>query len=214
MNGATVAIGGPPHSGKSVFAAALYNAIKGRSRGAFMIRACPDGEGMWFHEGKAEVVSRLRKKGEYSEEWINTKLRDIEVASSTKRLLLVDLGGKLSDYTRQVLQLCTHIIVVSSDDAQSEAWRAFAAESRCQTLAVFQSVIVKDDRRSLDLSARSEIRLDIDPIHGRLVNLARHSADDPYADAVDALATVLITRFRLPSHCGTDGSHSTGPDPE
>ena len=45
--GRVIAIGGPPHSGKSVFLAELYRQLLQRQpTGVFLQRACPDGVGL------------------------------------------------------------------------------------------------------------------------------------------------------------------------
>src|SRR5579884_757693 len=46
-----VLVGGPPHAGKSVLFYQLTQALRERGIAHFAIRACPDGEGDWFHEG-------------------------------------------------------------------------------------------------------------------------------------------------------------------
>jgi len=38
-------IGGPPHSGKSVLAYSLTQALRARQIDHYLLRACPDGEG-------------------------------------------------------------------------------------------------------------------------------------------------------------------------
>jgi CRISPR-associated protein Csx3 len=56
-HGAVIAVGGPPHSGKSVFLAELYRQLLQRQpSGVFLQRACPDGEGMWSNEADLGCV--------------------------------------------------------------------------------------------------------------------------------------------------------------
>ena len=65
--GMVVAVGGPPHSGKSVFLAELYRQLLAkRPSGVFLQRACPDGEGMWSAETNPQLVAEIRRKGSFS----------------------------------------------------------------------------------------------------------------------------------------------------
>lgn len=60
-----IILGGPPHSGKSYLRYGLKEAIK-EINGApypYVITACPDGEGSWFHEtaGTDQDLAREHK---------------------------------------------------------------------------------------------------------------------------------------------------------
>ncbi len=53
-----IAIGGPPHSGKSVLAYSLSKALRARQVAHYVLRAFPDGEGDWANEADPKVLSR------------------------------------------------------------------------------------------------------------------------------------------------------------
>ncbi|MBV9228005.1 MAG: hypothetical protein JOZ18_01740, partial [Chloroflexi bacterium] len=57
-----VLVGGPPHAGKSVLFYRLTQALLECGISHHAIRACPDGEGNWFHEGDPDLVSTIRVK--------------------------------------------------------------------------------------------------------------------------------------------------------
>ena len=51
-----VMIGGPPHSGKSVLAYSLSQALRARQVAHYVLRAFPDGEGDWANEADQAMV--------------------------------------------------------------------------------------------------------------------------------------------------------------
>lgn len=194
--GTVIAVGGPPHSGKSVLLRELYSRLLARSpHGVFLQAACPDGEGMWSCEASSDVAARLRRKGAFTEEWMDFALRSIRAEARSKRLVLVDLGGKLADDNREILKLCQFIIVLSAVEDQMRAWSDFANESGCPALALLRSALVRAAGGALDMTARSEVRLKAEPIAGSLFNLDREAPSDCYRDAVDSLAGWMTDRF-------------------
>jgi len=73
--GCVIAVGGPPHSGKTVFLNALHDAWLAKiGDQAFNEPVCPDGEGKWAAESEPEIVQRIRKKHPFSEEFMSIKL--------------------------------------------------------------------------------------------------------------------------------------------
>jgi len=73
-----VALGGPPHSGKSVLAYSLTQALRARDVPHYLLRAYPpDYEGDWFFAAEPETVRHLRFKGAQSAAWLPLLQRDI-----------------------------------------------------------------------------------------------------------------------------------------
>jgi len=105
-----VAIGGPPHSGKSVLVYSLTQALRALDVDHYVIRAYPpDGEGDWFLEGDPETVRSFRRKGAGSEAWLAPLVRDI----ARRHLpLVVDLGGMPTPDQEAALDVCTHAILL------------------------------------------------------------------------------------------------------
>ena len=101
-----VAIGGPPHSGKSVLAYSLSATLRELEVDHYLFRAYPpDGEGDWFLEGEPAFVRHFRVKGARSEAWLAPLIRDI----AQRRLpLLVDMGGLPTEAQEAILDACTH----------------------------------------------------------------------------------------------------------
>jgi CRISPR-associated protein Csx3 len=192
-----VAVGGPPHSGKSVFLAELYRQLlERRPSGVFLQRACPDGEGMWSAESDPEKVAEIRRKGSFSPEFMLFTLKSIENLGRKFRLLLLDLGGRRTAENAEILRRSTHLIVLSSKEEEDESWQKFAAVEGCETLVVFRSRLVKGEDGALDLSVRSSLDLSGDPVRGELLNLDREVQQElgsvTFREAVGQFADWLI----------------------
>ena len=137
-HGPVIAVGGPPHSGKSVFLAELYTHLKRFNTGVFLQRACPDGEGMWSAEAGYDLAQSLRNKGQHSREW-NERTADCIVTLGRNvhlPMVLVDLGGKRRPDNELFLARTTHALVVSHDSCESREWNAFIARQGSQVIGV------------------------------------------------------------------------------
>ena len=83
---------GPPHSGKSVLAYQVSQALLERGVQHYLLRAAPDGEGNWFLAGGGgrQRLLRAGHKTGYSPAFV----RRIQQAIAARPLpLLVDAGG-------------------------------------------------------------------------------------------------------------------------
>jgi CRISPR-associated protein Csx3 len=108
-----IMLGGPPHAGKSVLFYSLTQALRERGVRHHAIRACPDGEGNWSQESQQETVSRIRRRGEWSESFVQRIAQDLE-----HRCLpfLVDMGGCPQKTQLSLFRRCTHSILLIKDD--------------------------------------------------------------------------------------------------
>lgn len=115
-----VVLGGPPHSGKSVLTFSLTQALRERNVPHYVIRAYPpDYEGDWFLSEPQEQVRPYRVKGARSTAWLAPLQRDI----ARRHLpLLVDLGGLPTADQEDLLDVCTHGILLTPDAAARAAW--------------------------------------------------------------------------------------------
>ncbi len=144
-----VVIGGPPHSGKSVLAYSLSQALRRMEVDHYLLRAYPpDGEGDWFQEGPRAHVEALRRKGARSEAWLAPLRRDL-----ARRPLpfLVDMGGRPTERQEAILADCTHAIILTPDDASRRRWATRFARYRLSLLADLRSDLHGENR--LDLAA-------------------------------------------------------------
>lgn len=198
--GMVVAIGGSPHSGKSVFLAELYRQLLARRpSGVFLQRACPDGEGMWSAETSPRLVAEIRRKGTFSQEFMSFVLKGIESLGRRFPILLLDLGGRRTAENTEILRRSTHLIVLSSREEEDEPWVRFAAAEGCQTLAVLASRLFELAPGVLDTTKRTpdqpwsgEV-----PLRGELWQLDRKGPPELYRDAISQFADWLIARAEV-----------------
>lgn len=184
-----IAVGGPPHSGKSVFLAELYRQLLTLNPGAvFLQRGCPDGEGMWSAESDPELAQAIRNKGAFTPAfcgWVGDAIAGLKRGFA---ITLIDLGGKRLSPNDQILAASTHLIVLSSKDDEAQAWVEYGQACGCEVLAVLGSRLVRGTDGALDESARSTLDLSTAPATGEIVNLDRSAPTTPYAEAVSQLA--------------------------
>lgn len=139
-----VVLCGPPHSGKSCLRQGLKTVLS-QVPGApypYVITACPDGEGAWFHEtatNNPELAKQLKKlnKQAFSEEFANKIAAD--VACCIEELVLVDVGGIIDDKNRLICGGATHAIILSGDTAAFSQWEAFCQSLGLEVIAKIES---------------------------------------------------------------------------
>lgn len=195
--GMTVAIGGPPHSGKSVFLAELYRQLLARRpAGVFLQRACPDGEGMWSAESDPSLVAEIRRKGSFSQEFVLFTLKSIENLGKRFPILLLDLGGRRTAENAEILRRSTHVLILSSKDEENEPWSRFAAAEGCQTLAILASRLFELAPGVLDTAKQTPDQpwSGQVPLRGELWQLDRKGPPELYREAVSRFADWLIAK--------------------
>jgi len=177
---AKIAIGGPPHSGKTVLMG-LLRALLPRDK-FVIVEAAPDGEGItgWSFEGNPELVSAVRRKGKFLEEFVDWVVDSVR--SSRMPLTLVDLGGyllaedgrfsptgvRLTPQNERIVRECDGIIVIANPD-YAEAASTWAAEGErlgAKPVAILESVLKDAD----DEVWKAEI-----PLRARITKLEREN---------------------------------------
>src|SRR5579883_295996 len=135
-----VLIGGPPQAGKSVLFYRLTQALRELGIDHYALRACPDGEGNWFHEGEPDLVSTLRVK--LTGEWPPTFIQSISRALEHRSLpFLVDMGGRPKASQECLLRGCTHSILLLREDEPEAAslWESLVVTNNLLPLGRFIS---------------------------------------------------------------------------
>ncbi|MGQ9593110.1 MAG: CRISPR-associated protein Csx3 [Anaerolineae bacterium] len=146
-----VAIGGPPHAGKSVLAYSLSQALRAQDVQHYVLRAYPDGEGDWANEAQQELVRRIRVKDWGSPQWVERISRDI---LNRHLPLIVDVGGQPTLEQEAILDCCTHLILLYRDEGSRREWKGLARRHGLTLLADLRSElhgeqVLEDQGRTL-----------------------------------------------------------------
>jgi CRISPR-associated protein Csx3 len=189
-----VLVGGPPHAGKSVLLYRLTQALRTRGIAHYALRACPDGEGDWYHEGTAELVSTIQlKHGVWPASFVARVSQDLE-----HRCLpfLVDMGGHPQDSQVPLLRLCTHAILLLREDRPEDTERWQSLVERCNLLPLARLY----SRQSGEATITAHTPL----LEGVLTGLERHAPlpaepDPVFESLVDRLAD-LFGSYTLHEH--------------
>ncbi|MBE3561038.1 MAG: hypothetical protein IMW89_17710 [Ktedonobacteraceae bacterium] len=181
-----VLVGGPPHAGKSVLFYRLTQVLRERGIDHHAIRACPDGEGNWFHEGDPDTISNIRVKlqGEWPASFVQRISQDLE----HRRLpFLVDMGGAPRGSQKSLFRLCTHSILLLREDKPEarQQWQRLVEEYNLLPLARLFS------RREGDslITARSPF------LEGTISGLERHMPHAGAGPVFDELVEQLAALF-------------------
>lgn len=133
-------IGGPPHSGKSVLAYSLTQALRQLGLQHYLLRSCPDGEGDWANESDQALVRLIRIKGSYTSAWVDKIGRDIVRRHLP---LLVDVGGKPQGNQESIFGHCTHAILIAATAEGLAEWRGYARRAGLTVLAELESSLTE-----------------------------------------------------------------------
>ncbi|NJN31001.1 MAG: hypothetical protein HC824_11650 [Synechococcales cyanobacterium RM1_1_8] len=137
------------------------------------------------------LVEKIRRKSDFSPEFLQLKLPGIERLGCDRPLVLLDIGGLRTAENAEILRRCTHLILISRDPSEFEPWQRFAATEGCSTIAHFHSHLVKQPDGSLDNYQRSQVQLGQSPASGQLYNLSREGDAVTYAAAIAQIADWL-----------------------
>jgi len=205
-----IAVGGPPHSGKSVLLAVLRHLLP---RNKFVVvEGEPDGEGItgWAHESDPELVCAVRRKGKFLEEFVSWVCDSVR--SSQMPLTLVDLGGMLvaedgsfsptgqglTPQNERIVRECDGLIVIANPN-YAEAARTWVDEGirlGAKPLAVLESVLS---------GAEDEIFEAGPPLRARITRLER---ENPPVGSATARALADLLLQLAGEGTGADGSEA------
>lgn len=141
-----IALVGPPHSGKSVFLNALRMRLQNEypeifNNDFFIIRACPDGEGDWFGDIPENQGKQWRYSTHFTNEFVEKSVEGIRNAKATKKILMVDCGGKIDKINQRILNECSDAIIISSKSEETPEWRGALKASENKIIAEINSVL-------------------------------------------------------------------------
>ncbi|MEN9217847.1 MAG: CRISPR-associated ring nuclease Crn3/Csx3 [Gloeomargarita sp. DG_2_bins_126] len=126
-----VMVVGPPRSGKSLLSYALFQALLPTCPDLYLQRAHWDGEGNWFLEiGDPQQGQTLKGyyRGTATAEFFPVQAQAILALRRHKRLVLVDVGGKVDPVKQPLLEACSHYLVVCREPEAIPAWHEFCAD--------------------------------------------------------------------------------------
>jgi CRISPR-associated protein Csx3 len=131
-----VVLCGPARSGKSCLRDGLKKAILG-NLGApypYVITACPDGEGSWHQEAYENNESiakdcKRNNKADVTPEFAQEAAKWVK--SANQLINIIDVGGKITDENKIIMQPATHAVILSGDVNKFAEWSDF-----CQSLGL------------------------------------------------------------------------------
>lgn len=141
-----VLIVGPPDSGKSVLAHALWQALLKENPAVYLQRAQWDGEGNWWLELGEDATPEQREawkaqyKGDLTDRFFPHHAQAILNLRRQQSLVIVDVGGKVQPEKQPLLEACSHYLVISSATDAIGPWHEFCRDrGNLQPLAVIHS---------------------------------------------------------------------------
>lgn len=144
--GPAVAIVGPPNSGKSHLAQALFEQLLTQEPNIYLQRGNWDGEGNWLLDLEAQnldgtLIHALKQgcKGQPTPTFFDYQAQVVRELRRQKKLVLVDLGGKIDPAKAPLLQACTHYLLVSHNPALLRDWHDCCQGYGLQLLATIHS---------------------------------------------------------------------------
>lgn len=130
-----IIICGNTQSGKSIFINDLYRILP--QKYTALIRACPDGEGVWSSNKNNEQIQNVRRKGKFNTELVKKITQEID--NEKAPIVLIDTGGIRSEENKEIFKHADSFIVISKEE--TEEWIKFAEESGIKNLAVLKSEV-------------------------------------------------------------------------
>jgi len=178
-----IAIGGPPHSGKSVLTYNLSQALRQQQIAHFVVRACPDSEGDYSQEISSTLMRQIRQKGQFDSEFVENVCRALRKRHYP---LMVDVGGKPTEEQEAIFNECTHAIIISSDPKASPEWHDRVERHELTLLADLHSI----------RSGKDEIVSAASTLRGQISDLERgQKVDSPVFDLLLKRIGAFFTEF-------------------
>ena len=104
---------GPPHSGKSILISNLQKLMP--SDDYLCIRANADGEGLWANNPNQQEVDTVRKCNKSGNTTADFNIWRKRIETVSRSIVIVDIGGRLSDDKISLFEVSDSFIIISSD---------------------------------------------------------------------------------------------------
>lgn len=170
---------GPPHSGKSVFISNVINKLPSNSYS--VVRGCPDGEGIWSNNENQQEARIVRKKGQFTKEFVTNVCETIDKQKND--IILVDVGGIKSEENKKIFKHCDKFVVISSNKEEKEKWLEFGENLGLECIGLLDS----------ELKGKEEIYITKPFLQGKVVGLERGKYTED-SKVIEAMASDLIER--------------------
>jgi len=158
----------------------------------YVITACPDGEGAWFHETAAanpELAQQLKSENKTPFTSAHADRYAAEVRDCLLPFFFIDIGGRISDENIRICANATHAILIAANPTDLSEWRTFCRRLNIAILAELESDYHGSEDRPLLLG--------VDGIHrGSIHYLERGDTTLPSRPTVQALADVITCFFK------------------
>ena len=140
-----ILLAGPPHIGKSVLSFLLTGHLRQMRTPHILLRAIPDNEGDWPMSSDQHLIYTLRfkHKGKLSASFLAHLRQMIDRRSLP---LLVDLDGALHKDHFELIEACSHSILLYNETEDCAKWQRDLAQAGLLPIAELQSQQGADDQ--------------------------------------------------------------------
>jgi CRISPR-associated protein Csx3 len=196
-----VVLCGPPQSGKSCLREGLKQAIR-QIKGAaypYAFSACPDGEGAWFAETARRNLQEARQYKENYKSPFTLEFATVRaqwVRDSKEPLTIVDVGGRIDEKNRLIMQYATHAVILAGEMSEVPAWWEFCTELKLKIIAVIHSDYHGVCDQLCWCAERNRVESEVPILRGSVHYLER-GEDVSTRPMVQALARVLVGLSRV-----------------
>jgi CRISPR-associated protein Csx3 len=187
-----VVLCGPPQSGKSCLREGLKQAIRRIPNAPYplIITANPDGEGSWF----AQTVQRNPDEATLYKTAYKTKfttefavVRAEWVKNCKQPLALIDVGGRISEENKLIMQHGTHAVILAGDMTKVNDWLGFCLDLQLKIIGVIHS----------DLYSKVDKITSISPIITGSIHCLQRGEDVSGREMVQTLAEFLVRMCKV-----------------
>ncbi len=156
-----IILAGPPRSGKSCFRQGIKDAVRAMTNGqyyAYILTACPDGEGSWFQEAmNADPELAKKYKMEYKQKFTPEHgkmyaqwVKNLSSPHNPNSLNFIDIGGVMSEENRLICAEANGAVILSGQASVENdlpgQWKSFFSKLGVPVVAeIYSDYHGKDD---------------------------------------------------------------------